>query len=158
MTNDIEVTQRHADWTVVGRGWGHAVENFATLSEPANVREYVSMHEHLRIGPGDRRLDIACGSGLAVELAHLSGAVGAGIDASERLVAVACDRNPDADMQVGDMHAPPWADGTFDVVTSFRGIWGTTPEASTNRSRPNQTRASPLASRRCTGGCHVGRR
>ena len=45
MTNDIEVTQRHADWTVVGRGWGHAVENFATLSEPANVREYVSMHD-----------------------------------------------------------------------------------------------------------------
>ena len=27
------------------------------------------------------------------------------------------------------MHALPWADDTFDVVTSFRGIWGTTPSA-----------------------------
>ena len=46
---------------------------------------------------------------------------------------------PDADMQVGDMHALPWADGTFDVVTSFGEIWGTTPETCSNRSRPNQT-------------------
>ena len=27
------------------------------------------------------------------------------------------------------MHALPWDDATFDVVTSFRGIWGTTPDA-----------------------------
>ena len=80
MTNDIEAIQRHSDWTVVDRGSGHAVEDFATLSEPANVREYVSMHEHLRIGPGERLLDIACGSGLAVELAQLRCTVGAGID------------------------------------------------------------------------------
>lgn len=131
MTDDthIEGNQRGGDWTVVDRGWGHAVGDFATLSEPANVREYVSMHEHLQIGPGDRVLDIACGSGLAVELAAVRGASGAGIDASERLIAVARDRSPDADLRVGDMHALPWDDGTFDVVTSFRGIWGTTPDA-----------------------------
>jgi SAM-dependent methyltransferase len=44
-------------------------------------------------------------------------------------VAVACDRNPDSDIRVGDMQALPWGDATFDVVTSFRGIWGTTPGA-----------------------------
>ena len=129
MTNDIGAAPREVDWTVVDRGWGHAVADFATLSEPANVREYVSMHEHLRIGSGDRLLDIACGSGLAVELACLRGAVAAGIDASERLIAVALDRNPEADLRVGDMHALPWDDETFDAVTSFRGIWGTTPDA-----------------------------
>jgi ubiquinone/menaquinone biosynthesis C-methylase UbiE len=69
------------------------------------------------------------GSGLALELAHLRGAVCAGIDASHRLVAVACDRNPSADIRVGDMHALPWDDATFDVVTSFRGVWGTTADA-----------------------------
>ena len=42
---------------------------------------------------------------------------------------MARDRNPGADIRVGDMHALPWDDGAFDVVTSFRGIWGTTPEA-----------------------------
>ena len=44
-------------------------------------------------------------------------------------MAVALDRSPDADIRVGDMHALPWDAGSFDVVTSFRGVWGTTPEA-----------------------------
>ena len=79
--------------------------------------------------PGDRLLDVACGAGLALELAGLRGARCAGIDASPRLIAVARDRNPDADLRVGDMHALPWDDGAFTVVTSFRGIWGTTPGA-----------------------------
>jgi alkylhydroperoxidase family enzyme len=34
-----------------------------------------------------------------------------------------------ADLRVGDMHALPWGEDSFDVVTSFRGIWGTTPDA-----------------------------
>jgi ubiquinone/menaquinone biosynthesis C-methylase UbiE len=62
-----------------------------------------------------------------VELARLRGASCSGIDASARLVAVARDRNPDCDIRVGDMHALPWDPASFDVVTSFRGIWGTTP-------------------------------
>ena len=36
---------------------------------------------------------------------------------------------PNADIRVGDMHALPWDEASFDVVTSFRGIWGTTPDA-----------------------------
>jgi SAM-dependent methyltransferase len=42
---------------------------------------------------------------------------------------VARFRSPECDIRVGDMHDLPWGDGTFDVVTSFRGIWGTTPDA-----------------------------
>jgi len=42
---------------------------------------------------------------------------------------VASDRNPGCDIRVGDMQDLPWPDATFDVVTSFRGIWGTTPRA-----------------------------
>src|SRR4249919_2020628 len=78
---------------------------------------------------GDRLLDVACGSGLAIELARLRGASCSGIDASARLVAVARDRNPECDIRVGDMHALPWGPASFEVVTSFRGIWGTTPDA-----------------------------
>jgi SAM-dependent methyltransferase len=115
-----------AAWTVVDEGWGRKVADFATLSEPYNCREYVVMHHRLGVDAGDRLLDVACGSGLAIELAQLRGAAGAGIDASQRLVAVARDRNPSADIRVGDMHALPWDDASFDVVTSFRGVWGTT--------------------------------
>jgi SAM-dependent methyltransferase len=117
------------DWRVVDEGWGRAAVDFAALSEPGNCREYVAMHHHLRVEDGDRLLDVACGAGLAVELAALRGAVCAGIDASPRLVAVARDRSPAADLRVGDMAALPWVDAAFDVVTSFRGIWGTTEPA-----------------------------
>ena len=117
------------DWRVVDEGWGRRAVDFATLSEPANCREYVALHQHLDVKAGDRLLDVACGAGLAVELAAARGATCAGIDASPRLIEVARDRSPQADLRVGDMHAMPWEDGVFDVVTSFRGIWGTTPRA-----------------------------
>lgn len=117
------------EWQMVDEGWGRKAADFATLAEPSNVREYLAMHQALDIGSGDRLLDIACGAGLALELAGLRGATCAGIDAAQRLIAIARDRSPDADIQVGDMHALPWADASFDVVTSFRGIWGTTPTA-----------------------------
>ncbi len=117
------------DWQTVDEGWGRKAVEFAALLEASNCREYVAMHQRLRVESGDRLLDIACGSGLALELAAARGATGAGIDASPRLVAVAADRNPAADLRVGDMNDLPWDDATFDVVTSFRGIWGTTPKA-----------------------------
>ncbi len=116
-------------WRLVDAGWGRRAVEFATLSEPANMREYVAMHHRLGIDDGDRVLDVACGSGLALELAALRGATVSGIDASSRLVDVARDRVPGGDVLVGDMHALPWEDASFDVVTSFRGIWGTTPQA-----------------------------
>ena len=118
-------------WEMVDEGWGRKVVDFATLSEPSNCREYVTMHHRLGVDAGDRLLDVACGSGLAIELARLRGASCSGIDASPRLVAVARDRNPGSDIRIGDMHALPWDPASFDVVTSFRGIWGTTPDAVT---------------------------
>jgi SAM-dependent methyltransferase len=116
-------------WRSVDEGWGRKAVEFATLCEPSNAREYVALHHHLEVSADDRLLDVACGSGLALELAGVRGARCAGIDASPRLIAVARDRNPAADVRVGDMQALPWDDESFDVVTSFRGIWGTTPGA-----------------------------
>jgi SAM-dependent methyltransferase len=119
----------YAQWTTVDEGWGRKAVDFAALAEPGNCREYVYMHHRLGVDDGDRLLDVACGSGLAIEMARLRGASCSGIDASARLLAVARDRNPACDIRVGDMHALPWDPASFDVVTSFRGIWGTTPRA-----------------------------
>jgi SAM-dependent methyltransferase len=124
-----EATGPRKGWEMVDEGWGRRAVDFATLSEPGNCREYVAIHHKLCISEGDRLTDIACGAGLAIELAQERGAVASGIDASSRLVAVARDRNPDADIRVGDMHALPWDSASFDVATSFRGIWGTTAAA-----------------------------
>lgn len=116
-------------WEMVDEGWGRRAVDFATLLEPHNCREYVAVYHRLGLTEGVRLLDVACGSGLALELAGACGAVTSGIDASPRLVAVARDRSPEADIRIGDMGALPWDDESFDIVTSFRGIWGTTPEA-----------------------------
>jgi SAM-dependent methyltransferase len=124
-----ELNSASPQWLLVDEGWGRRAVDFATLSEPGNCREYVTVHHQLGLDAGDELLDIACGSGLAIELARLRGASCSGIDASARLVAVARDRNPESDIRVGDMNALPWDPASFDVVTSFRGIWGTTPDA-----------------------------
>lgn len=118
-------------WLIVDEGWGRKAVDFSTLSEPSNCREYVSIQHRLGVDSGDRLVDVACGSGLAIELARLRGASCSGIDASRRLVDVARFRNPESDIRVGDMHGLPWGDNSFDVATSFRGIWGTTPAAVT---------------------------
>lgn len=47
----------------------------------------------------------------------------AGLDASEALVSIARERLPEADLRVGDMFNLPWEDDSFDVVTSFNGLW-----------------------------------
>jgi uncharacterized peroxidase-related enzyme len=129
------MTGDRTDWRLVDDGWGRRAVDFATLSEPSNCREYVAMHQRLRVAAPDRLLDVACGAGLAVELAAARGATCAGIDASPRLIEIAKDRTPHADLRVGDMHAMPWPDASFDVVTAFRGIWGTTPDAVTEVHR-----------------------
>lgn len=114
---------------MVDEGWGRRAVDFSTLLEPSCSREYLAVHHRLGLTAGVRLLDVACGSGLALELAGFCGAMTSGIDASARLVAVARDRCPNADVRVGDMGALPWSNESFDVVTSFRGIWGTTPVA-----------------------------
>lgn len=116
-------------WLTVDEGWGRRAVDFATLLEPGACREYVAMHQHLGLGSDDHVLDVACGSGLAMELARARGATVSGIDASPRLVEIARDRLPEADVRVGDMAALPWPDHFFDAVTSFRGLWATTPVA-----------------------------
>lgn len=102
--------------------------------------------------------DIACGSGYALARADRLGADTAGIDASDELIAIARTRTPDADLVAGDMFDLPWADATFDVATSFNGIWGGFTDALReahrilgglhDRNRPLLTSAGPVSARR----------
>ena len=62
-------------------------------------------------------------SGFAASLAARRGALVSGIDASDQLVTIATARTPSGNFQAGDMFALPFADDSFDVATSFNGIW-----------------------------------
>ncbi|HSX79477.1 MAG TPA: class I SAM-dependent methyltransferase [Candidatus Saccharimonadia bacterium] len=111
-------------WEHVDTGWGRCAPEFAYLFENLHWREYIHLLDQTGVGPGTRYLDIACGCGLAVRLAGERGALAGGLDASPRLAAIAAARSPEADIRVGDMFALPFPDHSFEVATSFRGIWG----------------------------------
>jgi SAM-dependent methyltransferase len=111
-------------WEEVDEGWGHEASDYAYMFEAQMWREYVELLDAAAVGPGMRVLDIGCGPGFAVRLAAERGAAVAGIDASPRLLEIARVRTPAADLRAGDMFDLPFADASFDVVTSYRSIWG----------------------------------
>jgi SAM-dependent methyltransferase len=104
-------------------GLGERAADWAYLVEPYARRVNEALFDQLGVGPGTRLLDIACGSGYAANLAAGRGAVVSGLDASQALIAIARARTPEADFRIGDMFALPFEDGSFDVATSFNGIW-----------------------------------
>lgn len=111
-------------WQEAGDAWGRRARDWACLFEHYASDVILAIFGRLGVGPGTSLLDVACGSGLAIRFADAAGADAAGIDAAESLIDIARDRTPHADVRVGDMFALPWADDSFDVVTSINGIWG----------------------------------
>jgi SAM-dependent methyltransferase len=76
--------------------------------------------------PGDRWLDLACGTGAIAERACAAGAEVTGLDLSPVLVETARERAAesglDIDYVVGDVEAMPFEDASFDKVSSTVGI------------------------------------
>lgn len=118
-----EGTVTRGSWRDAGRAWGARAADWAYLFEPYARPANEVVFDQVGVRPGARLLDVACGSGLAAEFAARRGAAVTGLDASESLVEIARARTPDGDFRVGDMFALPFADASFDVVTSFNGIW-----------------------------------
>jgi SAM-dependent methyltransferase len=100
------------DWSV------GEYERTAADLEPA-ARHVIEL---AALAPGERVLDLACGTGNAALLAAAAGARVTGLDTAARLVEVARDRVPDAEFVVGDAQALPFDDGTFDAVVSVFGV------------------------------------
>jgi SAM-dependent methyltransferase len=97
--------------------------DWAYLFEPYARSANDVLFDRLGVNAGARLLDVACGSGLAAQVASRRGAVVTGLDAAEGLIAIARSRTPGGDFRVADMFALPFADDSFDVVTTFNGIW-----------------------------------
>ncbi len=110
-------------WIQSGRAWGERAADWAYLVEPYARRVNDALFDQAGVGAGTRLLDIACGSGYAASVAAGRGAQVSGLDAAEALIAIARARTPAGDLRVGDMFALPFGDDSFDVATSFNGIW-----------------------------------
>ncbi len=111
------------DWEKAGDAWGWRAAEWASLVERGNFDLFLDVLDQLAVGDGHTYLDIGCGSGLALGDALRRGATVAGLDASRQLIAIAAERFPTADVRAGDMASLPWPDDSFDVVTSFNGVW-----------------------------------
>jgi SAM-dependent methyltransferase len=74
------------------------------------------------IQPGERVLDLGCGTGNAAAVAVAAGAEVVGIDPAERLIDVARERVPDAEFLVGSAEDLPFADESFDCVVSIFAV------------------------------------
>jgi SAM-dependent methyltransferase len=97
-------------------------ERTAVELEPAARR----VIERAEIAPGERVLDVACGTGNAALLAAAAGARATGLDSAPRLVEVARQRaaadGADAEFVVGDALDLPFDDGALDAVVSVFGL------------------------------------
>jgi SAM-dependent methyltransferase len=122
-------------WEEAGRAWAHAAVDWAFLFEPYARDAIETIFSAAEIAEGSDVLDVACGSGLALARASRLGATTAGIDASAGLIDIARRRDPNGDIRVGDMFRLPWSDQSFDLVTSFNGIWGGCADAVTEMGR-----------------------
>jgi SAM-dependent methyltransferase len=102
--------------------WGARPADWAA-SEDQQLPTYEAAFERVELEAGQLVLDVGCGVGAFLQLVADRGAVPAGIDASEALIAFARKRIPGADLRVGDMEALPWSDATFDLVTGFNSFF-----------------------------------
>ena len=122
--NDTSRDPDGHDWRAAGEAWGHAADDWSALFETYAVEVIAAITQRLEVRSGSRVLDVACGSGWAMRFLRGLGADVAGIDAAARLLEVAAERNPDAEIVHGSMFDLPWADESFDAVMSVNGVWG----------------------------------
>ena len=105
-----------------GRLWGARARDWADFMEGTVRPVFEAVLERTHVGPATRYLDAGCGSGMAAQMAAARGAVVAGVDAAEAMLAIARERVPAGDFRVGDLEALPFADESFDVVTGFNSL------------------------------------
>ncbi len=103
-----------------------AATAYQELHVPALFQQWAGrVLDAVQIEPGDRVLDVACGTGvLAREAAVRVGASGvvAGIDPGPGMLAVAEGLAPAIEWRQGTAEALPYPDQTFDVVVSQFGL------------------------------------
>ena len=94
---------------------------------PALFRQWVEpVLQAAAVGPGDRMLDVACGTGVvaraAADRVAPDGSV-TGVDLNPAMLTVARRVAPEIDWRQGDVAALPFDDDAFDVVTCQSAIF-----------------------------------
>jgi SAM-dependent methyltransferase len=102
--------------------WGGRAADWSATEEQ-QLPTYEEAIRRLGIGPGQRVLEVGCGSGVFLRAAAERGAQVSGLDASPELIAIARARVPAADLRVGDLQFLPYPDDAFDLVAGFNSFF-----------------------------------
>jgi len=102
--------------------WGARARDWAE-NEVQQAPTYAEAIRRVALAPGQRVLDVGCGSGVFLQAAAELGADVCGLDASAALIEIARERVPGAVLHVGDMQSLPFADDDFDVVAGFNSFF-----------------------------------
>lgn len=113
----------HAAWQVKDADAARAYEDGLVAAFLGGCAE--RLVDLCDVRPGDRALDVACGTGVlarkAAERAGPHGSV-AGLDLNPDMLALARSLAPQIAWREGEAGALPFADGAFDVVVSQMGL------------------------------------
>lgn len=114
------------DEFATGQLGGNAAEIYDAFFVPALFGQFAGRTaEALRLGPSDRALDVACGTGAVAR--EMAGRVAAadqvvGLDRNEAMLAVARRLEPAIEWRSGRAEALPFPDASFDAAASQFGL------------------------------------
>jgi SAM-dependent methyltransferase len=102
--------------------WGARPLDWAATEEQ-QAPTYEEVIRRVGISPGQRVLEVGCGSGVFLRLAAERGASVSGLDTSRELIELARARVPEAELRVGDLQFLPYEDDRFDLVAGFNSFF-----------------------------------
>lgn len=107
---------------IQGELWGARARDWAGLQEASFAPLYEAVFDAAGVGKAKAYLDVGCGAGLACQIAQSRGAKVSALDAAAKLVEIARERCPGADIRVGEIEELPFSDDSFDVTTGFNSF------------------------------------
>jgi SAM-dependent methyltransferase len=105
-----------------GPRWGSRAADWAETEEQ-QLPTYEEAIRRVGLAPGDRVLEVGCGSGVFLRAAADRGAHVVGLDASPALLELARARVAEAELVAGDLESLPFEDDSFDLVAGFNAFF-----------------------------------
>ena len=94
----------------------------AVLSYGQDARWKRTLIKMAQVRPGERALDLACGTGDIAFAAAAKGARVVGLDLTHRMLQLAAQKSRAAEFVTGDMTSLPFPSQAFDLVTTGYGL------------------------------------